>query len=152
MMRALTFGFSLLAMSILTFACTQHSDHAVVEEGHEHVAIHPDSLTIRLNDGERWVVNEEMKPFVADAEAALESFSPSDSANHKMLATKLSELNMGLIKSCTMKGESHEELHKWLAPHMDAITSLEKTDDPEEAKLLVDKLKASFTTYHQYFQ
>jgi hypothetical protein len=151
-MRSFTFVLVLIAVSTLVIACNQQADHAVVEEEHEHVITHSDSLTVRLNDGERWVVNDEMKPFVADAEAAIEEYSSSDEADHKVLAARLGELNMGLIQSCTMKGESHDELHKWLAPHMDAITSLEQTEDTEDAKLLVVKLKKSFETYHRYFQ
>lgn len=151
-MRKTLLGITFIALSASVIACNQHADHAVVKEGHEHVTIHPDSLTLKLNNGDRWVVNEEMKPFVMEAEAALAGFSMSDSSDYKLLASKLDELNMGLIKSCTMKGESHDELHKWLAPHMEAITALGEANSSDEAKLLVDRLKESFGTYHQHFQ
>lgn len=151
-MRSSFLSVVLLALSLSVMSCNQHADHAVVEESHEHVTVNPDSLTLRLNNGDKWLVNEEMKPFVVEAEAALGDFKATDTSDYKSLASKLDELNMGLIKSCTMKGESHDELHKWLAPHMEAITALGEANSSDEAKLLVDRLKESFVTYHQHFQ
>ena len=68
------------------------------------------------------------------------------------MATQLKEKNNGLIKSCTMNGESHDELHKWLYPHIELIESLSKAESTEAASEIVADLQASFSTYNQYFQ
>lgn len=110
-----------------------------------------DQQIIQLNNGEKWLVNEEMKPFINDAENILHDYVKSNSTDYKTLAKQLEDKNSGLIKSCTMKGESHDELHNWLHPHIGLIKSLSETTSAEDATLLVSKLEASFKTYHDYF-
>jgi hypothetical protein len=113
---------------------------------------HDDEQTIRLNNGEKWFVNEEMKPFILEAENILTEYINNNLSDYKTLAEQLKEKNSGLIKSCTMKGESHDELHKWLYPHTELIESLSKAESTEEASEIIANLQASFLTYHQYFQ
>lgn len=108
--------------------------------------------TIQLNNGEKWIVNEEMKPFILEAETNLNDYLKSNSRYYKTLAEQLKEKNSGLIKSCTMKGESHDELHKWLLPHIELIKKLEKSTNNDEAIKVIEQLNTSFKTYHQYFQ
>lgn len=113
---------------------------------------HDDEQTIRLNNGEKWLVNEEMKPFILEAENILTEYINNNLSDYKTLAEQLKEKNSGLIKSCTMKGESHDELHKWLYPHIELIESLSKAESTEEASEIIANLQASFLTYNQYFQ
>ena len=56
------------------------------------------------------------------------------------------------MKSCTMKGESHDELHKWLHPHMELVEELSKAKTDEKANELVSQLRESYQSYNQYFQ
>ena len=113
---------------------------------------HDDEQTIRLNNGEKSLVNEEMKPFILEAENILTEYINNNLSDYKTLAEQLKEKNSGLIKSCTMKGESHDELHKWLYPHIELIESLSKAESTEEASEIIANLQASFLTYNQYFQ
>jgi len=64
----------------------------------------------------------------------------------------LKDQNNQLIKSCTMKGKSHDELHKWLHPHLELVEALEKSANENEAKGIVLKLQKSNEVYHQYFE
>ena len=93
-----------------------------------------------------------MKPYVAEAEATVNSYISSHSSDYQALAAQLKEKNAALIKSCTMKGKSHEELHKWLHPHLELVDSLSKTETKENADKIIADIRASFQTYHQYFQ
>lgn len=113
---------------------------------------HDDEQTISLNNGEKWFVNEEMKPFILEAENILTEYINNNLSNYKILAEQLKEKNLGLIKNCTMKGESHDELHNWLHPHIDLIKKLEQEEDAGNALSIVKELATSFETYHQYFQ
>ena len=118
----------------------------------EHVAIQEESSgAIALNNGEKWAVNEEMKPFVMKSEALLEAYIKSNGTDYKKLAQEIKEQNNLLIKSCTMEGPSHDELHKWLHPHLEIINKLEVMDNPEKGKVLVEELQESYQMYHQYF-
>jgi hypothetical protein len=107
---------------------------------------------IKLNNGEKWAVNAEMKPHVAEGEKILNDFLSQNSADYNKLAADLTSQNDKLIESCTMKGESHDELHKWLHPHMELIGKLAKANDPEAAKAIVTQIDQSFKTYQQYFK
>ena len=71
--------------------------------------------------------------------------------NYVKLEEDLKNQNNSLIKSCTMKGESHDELHKWLHPHMGLIKELSNADDLKEAETKVAEIKESFKIYKNYF-
>lgn len=109
------------------------------------------SETVELNNGAKWVVNEEMKPYVMKGEEMVNDYVQTNRTDYKKLAADLKTENDKLIKSCTMNGKSHDELHKWLEPHLKLTKHLEKADDAAEAKTLVMDLQSSYNNYHQYF-
>ena len=109
------------------------------------------SETIALNNGEKWKVNEEMKPFIVKSEAVLEAYVKNNGTDYKKLAQDIKDQNSLLIKSCTMEGPSHDELHKWLAPHLALVDELEKETDAAKAAETVTALQKSYVLYHQYF-
>jgi hypothetical protein len=117
--------------------------------GNSHKSHNQEAVQIELNNGQKWNVNSEMTPYILDAEQILMDYNGS---NHKGLAEQLNAKNKGLIKSCTMDGKSHEELHKWLHPHMQLIENLDDAENTEEADIIIDELKTSFQNYHKYFQ
>lgn len=157
-MKKNRFKFIAAAMVISSFmvSCGNSTDNkskeqkeTISQDEHSHAN---KSETLKLNNGEKWVVNEEMKPFILEAENILNQYATNQSEDYKTLATQLKEKNSGLIKSCSMKGESHDELHKWLYPHIELIESLSKAESTEEASEIIVNLHASFLTYNQYFQ
>lgn len=147
---------SILLISSLLMSCGNASDNESKEQKetalHETQSHDDNSETVSLNNGEKWVVNEEMKPHLHEAKDILNLYTASQSEDYKTLAAQLKEKNSGLIKSCTMEGESHDELHKWLHPHMELIESLSKAESTEEANEIIADLQASFSSYDQYFQ
>ena len=106
---------------------------------------------LTLNQGQKWTVNEEMKPHIMEGMNVLNQYVQNNSDDHRALASQLKQHNQSLIKSCTMKGKSHDELHKWLHPHMALIESLSKAETNEEAQRIVSELRQSFETYKKYF-
>lgn len=108
--------------------------------------------SIELNDGARWLVNAEMKPFTTESESILNTYMANGSADFKTIAKELADKNSGLINSCTMDGKSHEELHKWLHPHMALIESLQDAESNDAANKIISELKNSFEIYNQHFQ
>lgn len=118
-------------------------EHATAEE-------HDESVKLDLNNGEKWRVNNEMKPHIAEMETQLKAYKP-ESGDYKMLGTNLSAANDNLVKSCTMTGTPHDVLHAWLAPHMKEIDKLKKAENREDANRTVSELKHSMETYHTYF-
>ena len=123
-------------------------EHAT--EDHEKSDDHEEGVKLELNNGEKWPVNNEMKPFITETESQLNAYKP-ETGDYKMLATNLSATNDNLVKSCTMTGKSHDVLHAWLAPHMKEIEKLKNAEDREHANKIVGELKESMEKYHQYF-
>ena len=107
---------------------------------------------INLNNGEKWIVNSEMKPHIEKSKELLKKYNSTKGNDYKQLAEDLKDQNNALIKSCTMKGESHDELHKWLHPHMGIIEDLSNAKDLNEAETIISRLEASFKTYDKHFQ
>ena len=97
------------------------------------------------------MVNEEMKPFVMKGEELVNSYIQDNQTDYKALAQQLIEQNNQLIKSCTMNGKSHDELHKWLHPHLEIVNALEEEKDAAKANEIVLQLQKSYQDYHQYF-
>lgn len=106
---------------------------------------------LSLNDGKKWEVNAEMKPHVQNEIDLLATFLGQKDTDYKKLATALAQENDLLVQSCTMKGESHDELHKWLHPHMVLIKELGDSKNYADAEIIIEKLENSFQTYQSYF-
>ncbi len=148
------------AISFMFFSCSNNAnqssehEHEVTEEhtdDHHHDA-DDSSEAIELNDGEKWKVNEEMKPFIINGEALVDKFITDKSTDYKKLAKDLKEQNQSLISSCTMDGKSHDELHKWLLPHLELTEELSEAKDENEAIEKIKELKLSFEEFHKYFE
>ncbi len=130
-----------------------HADH----EGHDHSdgAAHDHdhaNETIALNNGEKWKVNSEMIPFINNGIKLVNNYVEKKDVNFGELAKQLEVENGKLIESCTMKGASHDELHKWLHPHLELVEELAESKDAKAAEGVVAKLKQSYETYTKYFQ
>ena len=109
------------------------------------------SEAIELNNGEKWVVNEEMKPFVLKGAELVSIYVQENETDYKELAEELKEQNNQLIKSCTMDGKGHDELHKWLHPHLELVKELENESIATKASEIISQLQNSYKQYHKYF-
>ena len=140
--------------SFVLWSCNNSSEKAksnqeTKQEEHQHDET---SEAVELHIGKKWIVNDEMKPFVAKGEGLVTTYLQSSHTNYNELAQQLKEQNNQLIKSCTMKGKSHDELHKWLHPHMALIESLQEAENDDAANKIISELKSSFEIYNQHFQ
>ena len=107
-----------LGMSVMLFwSCNNTTEKATKKQKTETHAEHQhdeSSEAIELNKGEKWMVNEEMKPFVLKGEELVNSYIQNNQTDYKALDQQLKEKNDQLIKSCTMDGKSHDELMIWI--------------------------------------
>jgi hypothetical protein len=131
---------TLLFIPMLLASCS-HSQQGS-EQGGEQIV---------LVNGQRWKVNEEMKPHVEQGMAILNNFLSKEVGSHKQLADDLKEQNNNLIRSCTMDGQSHDELHKWLLPHMELVKELSEAESEQEVTDVLNRLKASYDVYTAHF-
>ena len=131
------FSTTLIAFTMLLASCAEHDSK---------------DTGLELNNGQKWKVNEEMKPHIEQGRLLLIAFLKEDGADHRQLAEDLQEQNSKLIKSCTMDGASHDELHKWLHPHLELVKELKHAETEAEVSEVTDQLEASYGLYDQYFQ
>ena len=119
------------------------ADQPTVEtEVHEHVTDEP----LQLNEGQKWKVDDNMMVHIAQMEQDIASFDqPKD---FEQLSENLNK-NLGLLTSnCTMEGQAHDELHKWLLPYIDLVEAF--STDKSVANFTA--IKNSFSTFNTYFQ
>lgn len=143
----------ILAISVaVLISCKDDSKTTEVEKTTEIEQVETTSTdAIQLNNGEKWAVNEDMKPFIIKSEEAVALYIKNNGTDYKKLAQDIKDQNNLLIKSCTMKGASHDELHKWLHPHLDLVNQLAEIDNNDKANALITEIDASYKMYHTYF-
>lgn len=153
-------------LSLGIFACTGSSkkesskDQTIegevdptISNSPEIEAITAQQKELKLNDGEKWKVNEEMVPIIEKAESALKDYNTSKSTDNDYLALaeQLRMSNDQLMSVCTMQREAHEQLHHWLHPNMELINALTGGKSDQENRNLVKAIQHSYELYHQYF-
>jgi hypothetical protein len=109
-------------------------------------------LPIELDNGSKWQINSEMMPHLNASQQLVSRFATKKVDDYKLLAKELKANNEALIKSCTMTGKSHDELHKWLHPYMGMINDLSKVKTEEEGSQMLNKIKDSFEMFNQHFE
>ncbi len=147
---------SIAAISFLLFSCGNGTDEKLEEQTttvtHEEHHHENESEIIKLNNGEKWKVNAEMMPSIKNMEKDINDFSITEEKDYKSLAEKLQKNINLLTSSCTMTGEAHDELHKWLLPYIDLVKEFSEAKDETEASKQFKNIQTSFTTFNQYFK
>ena len=72
--------------------------------------------------------------------------------DHTDLSDSLSTLISDLTANCSMKGQAHDELHKWLLPFIDMNKGLKASSTLESAAETLEKLKIELTIFNTYFE
>jgi uncharacterized lipoprotein NlpE involved in copper resistance len=143
----------LSAFSVILWGCNNSSavnhEEAHVHEMHDHEEQNVE--TIELNNGRKWKVNTEMTPFILKGKELVEKYIADKGSDYTKLANEIEAQNNQLISSCSMDGKSHDELHKWLHPHLELVESLKNAKN-NEAKELVAKIKTSYDEFGNYFE
>ena len=149
-------AISLIAVSMFLFiigsASNEKSKTQTETASHQENHRHQPTETIKLNNGKKWKVDENMMMHIRNMEKDVATFSKEESTDYNKLAEKL-EGNIELLTSnCTMEGRAHDELHKWLVPYMDLVTNLSNAKNEQEGKKHFKAIKESFVTFNTYFQ
>jgi len=137
----------------LIIACNNQPEKKEVKEAPIAAIIkHIDSNAIALNNGEKWKVDDKMLVHIRNMENDINSFENTSNSDYKELAKKL-QSNLDLLTSnCTMQGQAHDELHKWLLPYIDLVNVFSETTNKQELQAQLKKIQASYLTFNQYFQ
>lgn len=123
---------------------TEHTDSSVMAN---------DWMTeIQLNDGYKWMANPETNEGVAKMQSLLKTSAPKNLTDYHTIADTLNHEKNYVIKECTMKGPSHENLHVWLLPLMEKIGALKDAKTLDEAQRIYKSIAQNVNAYTTYFQ
>lgn len=117
--------FIILVLILPLSACQQNNGKdiakiATTEDNHDH-----SESDIQLNKGEKWKVDDHMMVHLRNMEGAVVALENPSLSECKTLSTQLqNHLNL-LTSNCTMQGEAHDELHKWLLPFLELVNSFQ---------------------------
>ena len=116
----------------------------IVTEEHDH----SEHEAVQLNDGQKWKIDQNMMLHIREMEKAVGSFDKNKPENNQVLADDLKKNLDLLTANCTMKGQAHDELHKWLLPFIDLADAFSKDKSPEQFA----EIQNSFITFNTYFE
>lgn len=106
-----------------------------------------ESDAIQLDNGEKWTVDLEM---MAHIQSMQDGVRVSEEIGLDSLATQLkSDLDL-LTSNCTMTGQAHDELHKWLLPFIQLVDQFDAAEGVDK-KDSYQELTVSFDEFNQFF-
>ena len=130
---------TIAALSISLSSCSQH-DHNHNQE------------TISFDNGQKWSVHENMMVHIQQMVTDVEATAAQGTKDYQALGKKLLA-NIDLLTSdCTMKGQAHEELHKWLLPFIALANDLENRKSPQSQDAWFKDVQESMREFDRYFK
>lgn len=128
------------------------SETTINEEPKKAIHTHDADHDIVLNNGEKWAVDQHMLEHIRTMEAAIKACAPTDEESKKQLGDILDEGVKLLTSNCTMTGQAHDELHKWLLPYIDLVNAFIEAETDEKKTAFLEELNQSMDTFNTYFE
>ena len=122
-------------------------EEVIVEEKHHH-----EEEAIVLNEGKKWKVDDNMLTFIRNMEAGINDFEDNSERDYPRLANSIDENIRELTSNCTMKGQAHDELHKWLIPFIELSEQFDAATELEDQEKIYEEFQASFEVFNTYFE
>ena len=128
----------------------ENHEHSQSEKTEEHQ--HKEENNLILNSGELWIANMETTQGIDNMIALMSSFSDKESVEaYAKLKINLDKEFGTILKKCTMKGESHDQLHNFLVPMQEMFEGL-ASSDLKICKYSYDTLNDHLKEYPKYFK
>lgn len=147
--------YLLIILVVSLYGCNNTVEQEVsdTKESNPHAKHeHDETKDIVLDNGEKWVVDAEMMIHIRNMEKDIEAFKTSEEKNYNVLASQL-ESNIELLTSnCTMEGQAHDELHKWLIPYIETVEAFSESTKDNGAAEQLEYIEKYFMTFNQYFK
>lgn len=107
---------------------------------------------IKVSDNGKWSANKETNEGVKNMLTSIETNRTNSLENYQDLADQLSQHKNHIIKNCTMKGDSHDNLHVWLLPLMAKIEALSEAKTVEDASKIKSSIEKNINAYSDFFE
>ena len=126
-------------------------------KGHEHEThstAFDNSWTdeIQLNGIQKWEANAETNEGILKMKNTIKSQTTNTLEAFEKLAIQLNDDKNFVVKNCTMKGASHDNLHIWLMPLIEKIDALSKAKTIEDATIIKQSIEENVNAYSTYFE
>ena len=141
-----------LLLVILISSCKKDSQKSVSNSVETEDISLLDTLTLKLNNGEKWVANNETQIGIVKMDSIIKKFKNDETNNHLGLGNDLSKQTSFIIKSCNMTGEAHDQLHVVLVPMLDEISILKESKNTEESITALVELELLIKAYFSHFE
>ena len=107
---------------------------------------------IKMNNDTKWDANLETTQGVDKMLSLVETTNAKTVEDYQALASNLNETKNFVVKECTMKGASHDNLHVFLHPLIEKIETLGKVSNTNEGAEVTASIKENLEGYYNYFQ
>jgi hypothetical protein len=155
-----------LLFSIILTSCNDTkkkentTETIAVEETHKEVKTDTKSNTlnnnwitnIKLDGNVKWDANIETTQGVNKMKKSIAEANLKTVEDYHALASLLNNEKNFVIKECTMKGPSHDNLHIFLLPLIDKISLLVETTSIQEGSEITESIIDNLNAYENYFQ
>lgn len=137
---------------------TSTMDMEVHDEGHDNHSLEGDGLgndwtsEMKTDNGTKWSANPETNEGVQKMQSLIKTATTESIADYHQLSEKLNAEKNYIVKNCTMKGASHDNLHVWLLPLMAKIEALSETTSLDEASKIKHSISENVNAYDDYFE
>ncbi len=150
--------------SILIFGCSsptvdnsekESNQPETVVESTEEEHNHDEHEAIVLDNGQKWEVVPEMLAFIRNMEHGVVEFSTKESPTpeeYQQLAILIDENIRELTSNCTMEGQAHDELHKWLVPFIGLSEEFDVATELTEQEKIYKGFEDAFVEFNTYFE
>ncbi|OUR93432.1 hypothetical protein A9Q87_05280 [Flavobacteriales bacterium 34_180_T64] len=142
----------LLVVLSSVFSCVNEPKKAVTntEESVEITLL--DTLQLKFDRGEKWQVNDETHVGLLKMDSIIRKFKTDSQKDYVDLGELLSKQTSFVIKNCSMKGESHDQLHVVLVPMLDEISMLKESTTTSESVNALSNLESLIHNYFRHFK
>ncbi len=142
--------FIISAIGLIIVGCGSQNNDRLIEDGStKEISTHHE---LALNNGEKWDVDSSMMLTLRKMEIIVNNFSGSELDDYVQHSNETSLLINELTSNCTMTGQAHDELHKWLLPFIDLNDDLVESDNISNSESMVEEQKKEIQIFNLYFK
>ena len=135
----------LISLSMIIVACSSEKKDSSAESTATNI------YNIELDGDQKWKVDKVMLQHIRNIEEEINEFSEVGDQSYNNLAVSLDEHIQLLTSNCTMSGQAHDELHKWLLPFIDLVDELSKAGSTNEKADVYSRMTVSMVQFNIYF-
>ena len=142
--------FLFISLSLVIVSCSSNEQ---ITENHQLKQEVENEDALLLNDGQKWKVVDHMMGELRQIE---EIVIASNAIERAIVIDDIADsliVHLDLLTSnCTMQGQAHDELHKWLVPFINLVNEFAKNEDEEIAEEQLKEMKQSFEVFNTFFE